>query len=86
MSPAPVHDVSSLGNGTSPGGLKEKCEPNKVKRAERCDYVRSHKSCSDDDNLVHYLKIHYCTFKHIPGVSIGIQVRRERGPPGSSPV
>ena len=41
---------------------KEKCEPRKRPLEDRCEYVRTHPACETDDNLVHYLRLHYCTF------------------------
>ena len=29
---------------------------------ERCAYVESHPACERDDNLVHYLRLHFCAF------------------------
>lgn len=39
----------------------EECEPRKVKPKKRCAYVRALPSCKKEDNLLHYLEIHYCT-------------------------
>ena len=41
---------------------KEKCEPRKRPLEDRCEYVRTHPACETDDNLVHYLRLHYCSF------------------------
>lgn len=41
---------------------KEKCEPRKRPVEDRCVYVRTHPACEQDDNLVHYLRLHYCAF------------------------
>ena len=40
---------------------KEKCEPRKRPLEDRCEYVRTHPACETDDNLVHYLRLHYCS-------------------------
>jgi sodium/potassium/calcium exchanger 6 len=37
-------------------------------------YVKSLPSCSKDDNLVPYLRIHYCTFGAVPVLSIFFQL------------
>ena len=41
---------------------KKKCEPMKHPAEERCAYVESHPACERDDNLVHYLRLHFCAF------------------------
>ena len=41
---------------------KKKCEPMKHPAEERCAYVQSHLACEQDDNLVHYLRMHFCAF------------------------
>ena len=47
----------------------EECEPRKKHPKKRCAYVRSLPSCAKDDNLLHYLEIHYCTMGNMPFVS-----------------
>ena len=37
---------------------KEKCEPRKRPVEDRCEYVRTHPACEQDDNLVHLSLIH----------------------------
>jgi hypothetical protein len=60
---------AGAGGGTSPvtGGVK--CEPRHIHPADRCRYVREIQSCRKDDNLVHYLEIHYCVLGKAPAVS-----------------
>ena len=41
---------------------KTKCNPMRHPAEERCAYVQSHPACERDDNLVHYLRLHFCTF------------------------
>lgn len=41
---------------------KKKCAPMKHPAEERCAYVESHPACERDDNLVHYLRLHFCAF------------------------
>jgi len=56
----------SLGNSTGHSHHKKihrkKCSPTKHPLMERCHYVDTHLECQSDDNVVHYLKLHYCTF------------------------
>lgn len=49
---------------------KAKCEPLKVKKVkDRCEYVKSLPACRKDENLIHYLEIHYCALGQYPVVS-----------------
>ena len=41
---------------------KAKCNPLKHPAEKRCAYVQSHPACEHDDNLVHYLRLHFCAF------------------------
>jgi hypothetical protein len=45
-----------------------------VKPAKRCEYVTTLASCSKDDNLLHYLRIHYCSLGDYPVVSAFLEV------------